>query len=165
MKPVFRYDNHMPDTDDLTLIVLKGHLLVEELLIDLAGWAFPNAQYLPPKFSFNNLTDVVRATVPQRGDDPCWELILKLNELRNDLAHKLESAQRHATLSQLFKIHRLVQPTPGIEVDKSEEDSLDEGQRLRLVVQDSMKFLLTLISEYQNNAPKPKPKTKIKIKD
>jgi hypothetical protein len=34
---VFRYDQHMPETDDLALTVLKGHLLVEEVLFELAG--------------------------------------------------------------------------------------------------------------------------------
>lgn len=159
MKSVFRYDNHMPDTDDLTLIVLKGHLLVEELLVDLANWALPHAQYLP-KFTFYNLAPVVRAAVPQRSDDPCWELILKLNSLRNDLAHELESAKRQAKLNELFKIHGQFGPTPGTGIDNSEESSLSDPQRLRLVVQDSMKFLLTLVFEYQDNAPKPKPKPK-----
>ena len=83
--------------------------------------------------------------VPQRSDDPCWEMILELNTLRNDLAHKLESTKRQGTLSKLFKIHGQVQPTPGIVINKSEENSLNEAKRLRLVVQDSMKFLLSLI--------------------
>lgn len=158
MKSVFRYDNHMPETDDLTLIVLNGHLLVEELLVDLASFALSHPQYLPSKFSFHNLAHVVRAAVPQRSDDPCWELILKLNTLRNDLAHRLESTKRQATLSKLFEIHGQVQPTPGMDIDKSEESSLSDPERLRLVVQDSMKFLLALVFEYQDNAPKPKPK-------
>ena len=159
MRPVFRYDKHMPETDDLTLIVLKGHLLVEEQLVDLANWALPNPQFLP-KFTFYNLAKVVRAAVPQRSDDPSWELILKLNQLRNDLAHKLESGQRQATLTELFKIHDHVQPTPGMEIDKSDESSMSEPERLRIVVQDSMKFLMSLAFEYQNGAPKPKPKSK-----
>jgi hypothetical protein len=159
MKPVFRYDKHMPQTDDVILIVLKGHLLIEEQLVDLANWALPNPQFLP-KFMFYNLAKVVRAAVPQRSDDPSWELILKLNQLRNDLAHKLESGQRQATLTELFKIHDQVQPTPGMEIDKSAESSMSEPQRLRIVVQDCMTFLLSLAFEYQNNVTKPKPKFK-----
>src|SRR5713226_4113578 len=113
MEPVLRYDKHMPETDDLILIVLKGHLLVEEQLVDLANWALPHPEYLP-EFMFHKLAHVVRTVVPQRSDDPSWELILKLNSLRNDLAHKLESSKRQATLTELFKIHEQVQPTPGM---------------------------------------------------
>ena len=43
---IFRYDDHMPDTDDLALVVLKGHLLVEEVLIELAGLVLPHSQEL-----------------------------------------------------------------------------------------------------------------------
>ena len=45
-KYVFRYDEHMPDTKDLSLIVLKGHLLIEEMLIDIRDKLLPHAEYL-----------------------------------------------------------------------------------------------------------------------
>jgi len=38
---IFRYDDHMPDTEDLALVVLKGHLLVEEVLVELTVWFCP----------------------------------------------------------------------------------------------------------------------------
>ena len=142
-QPVFLYDLHMPKTDDIELIVLKGHLLVEVVLNDLASAALPHPQYLP-KFMFHKLACIVRAAVPQRSDDPCWELILKLNLLRNDLAHNLESAKRQGTLVELIRIHDQVQPVPEMEVNKSGEKSLSDSDRLRLVIEDSMKFLLSL---------------------
>ena len=36
----------MPDTDDLALVVLKGHLLVEEVLVELTGLVLPHSQDL-----------------------------------------------------------------------------------------------------------------------
>ncbi len=88
-KHVFRYDEHMPETDDLTLVVLKGHLLIEELLVDLVHLALPHAEYLEPaRLSFHQLACVARASLPQ-ASDPAWELVLSLNSLRNDLAHNL----------------------------------------------------------------------------
>jgi hypothetical protein len=81
----------MPSTDDLTLIVLKGHLLVEEVLLDLANCAFPHPQYLrDANLSFHKLACVVRAFIPEQFDSPAWRLIFLLNALRNDLAHNLE---------------------------------------------------------------------------
>jgi hypothetical protein len=132
----------MPKTDDVELIVLKGHLLVERVLNDLADAVLPNPKFLPDKLSFYQLAHIVRAAVPQRSDDPCWELIIKLNTLRNDLAHKLESPKRAGTLNELFKIHDRVQPAPEMIVDKSAEQMLGESDPLRLVIEDSMKFLL-----------------------
>ena len=145
---VLLYDRHMPEIDDVTLLVLKGHLLVEEVLFALAGTVFPNPQYLP-RFTFHNLACVVRAVIPLRADDPCWEMILKLNSLRNDLAHNLESAKRYARIAELFHIHDQVEPTPSIQVDKHEESTLSDSERLRLIIQDSMKFLLSLDFDIQ----------------
>jgi hypothetical protein len=150
-RPVFRYDKHMPETDDLTLIVLKGHLLVEEQLVDLVNRVMPNPQFLP-KFTFYNLARVARAAYPRHPEFPVWELILKLNQLRNDLAHKLESGQRQATLTELFDIHDHV--TPGIEFDRSGESSMSDAQRLRIVIADSMMFLMSLAYDYKESAKK-----------
>lgn len=145
-QPVFRYDRYMPKTDDVTLIVLRGHLLVEEVLFELAGTVFPSSQYLP-KFTFHQLACVVRAADPLSANDPCWEMILRLNSLRNDLAHNLESSKRSARIADLFKTHDQAQPTPEMPIAKEAESALSDSARLRLVIEDSMKFLLAL--DYQ----------------
>jgi hypothetical protein len=43
-----------------------------------------------------------------------------------------------------FKLDEQVQPTPGMIIDKSVENSSDDAQRLRNVVTTCMTFLLTL---------------------
>jgi len=146
---VFRYDEHMPETDDLTLVVLKGHLLIEELLIKLIHLSLPHAEYLDAtRLSFHQLACVARASVLQ-ASDPAWELILSLNSLRNDLAHNLESPRRDAHLQRIFQLDLQVQPDAGMRVDKSGDNSLDDAERLRHVVVDCMKFLLSIIFDYE----------------
>lgn len=140
--PVFRYDKHMPKTGDLTLIVLKGHLLVEEQLVDLAKRTFPNPQFLP-ELTFYKLAHIVRATIPQRSDDSFWNVILMLNKLRNTLAHKLESDKHQATLRELFRIHDHA-PISGTGFDKIDKSSMSEPDRLRMIVQECMVFLIQL---------------------
>ncbi len=147
---VFRYDRHMPETDDLTLIVLKGHLLIEEQLVDLASRALPHAQYLP-ELKFYTRACVVRAAVPHKSNNVCWELILKLNKVRNDFAHDLEPPKFQDHLRELFKIDEQVQPWPGMPIDKTGERSLDDAQRLRIVVTDCLTFLQTLGFDYQES--------------
>jgi hypothetical protein len=138
--PIFRYDKYMPEVHDLTLIVLKGHLLVEELLVDLANDALPHPQYLEDaKLTFHNLACIVRAAVPQKSSDLCWRLIFSLNTLRNDLAHKLESSKREARLDEIFRILDSVAP---------EWNCISDTERLRLAVQITMEFLLSISFEY-----------------
>jgi hypothetical protein len=146
---VFRYDEHMPETDDLTLVVLKGHLLIEELLVELVHLALPHAAYLDKaRLSFHQLACVVRSSV-QRESDPAWELILSLNSLRNDLAHNLESPKRDERLQQIFQLDSQVQPDPEMVFDKSNDSSLDDAERLRLAIVECMKFLLYIIFDYK----------------
>ena len=146
---VFLYDKHMPETDDVTLIVLKGHLLVENILFVLTESAFAHPQYLDSvRLSFHQLANIVRAAVPQRSDDPAWQLIFKLNSLRNDLAHKLESDTRQSRITELINLDLQVQPTPGMTYDKSGDSSLSEAERLRQTIVDCMEFLLSLSFDY-----------------
>jgi hypothetical protein len=144
--PFQRYGQHMPKTDDVTLIVLKGHLLIEEALGDLAEQVLPHPEYLgKANLSFHKLACVVRAAVPNRSDDIAWELILSISSFRNDLAHNLESSQRQARLNALFEIDEQVQPIAGKILDKSGDASLSDSERLRHLVTDCMEFLLQLI--------------------
>src|SRR5258708_10768148 len=112
----------MAETDDLTIIVLKGHLLVEEALVDLANCALPHPQYLP-EFMFHKLACVVRAAVPHKSDDVCWNLIFKLNSVRNDYAHNLEPPKLQNHLHELFDIDEQVQPWPGMPIYNTDDAS------------------------------------------
>lgn len=149
MTPIFRYDKYMPEVHDLTLIVLKGHLLVEELLVDLANDALPHPQYLEDaKLSFHNLACIVRAAIPQKSNDPRWRLIFSLNALRNDLAHKLESSKRQARLDELFRILDSVAP---------EWNPISDTESLRIAVQIAMEFLLSFSFEYDRKRDEGNP--------
>jgi tellurite resistance-related uncharacterized protein len=53
-QPVFLYDRHMPKSDDIELIVLKGHLVVERVLNDLADAVLPSPKFLPDKLRFTS---------------------------------------------------------------------------------------------------------------
>jgi hypothetical protein len=154
---VFRYDDHMPHTDDLALIVLKGHLLIEEVLVELARLALPQPQYLDEaRLRFHQLACVVRAVVPRKSND-CWQLVFSLNALRNDLVHNLEPPKLHARLLELFKVYEQAQHFEGMTVDKSADGSLEDAERLRHVVVDCMQFLRSLIFEYENRAERDNP--------
>lgn len=143
---VFRYDKHMPHTDDVSLVVLKGHLLVEEMLNELARNVFPNARYLDDaRLSFHQLSRVVRSAVRAKSRDSCWDLIFALNSLRNDMVHNLEPPKLKRRLKALFDVAVMAQPTRPHLIDKSQDHRLDQSERLRHAVVDCMQFLRTLI--------------------
>jgi hypothetical protein len=141
------------NTDDAILIVLKGHLLIEIHLGLLAEEVFPHLEYLDKaRLTFFQLAHVVRASVPERSDDLCWELILKLNSLRNDLAHRLRSPARQSKVAELLDLTSRVQPYAQGILDRSDETSLSDAERLRNSITYCEAFLLNLGSTHRHGA-------------
>lgn len=90
-----RIEAHYPDGADLNLQVLKGHLLVEELLRQIFDLllAYPDALKGERGTSFecHQVICLVEAITPHSRDEAwVWNAAKRLNNLRNDLAHNLE---------------------------------------------------------------------------
>ena len=81
----------MPMTDDLTLIILKGHLLIEEQLNDFFDRCAMYPRILDgARLSFAQKLRVVRAFCVSPNDSVSWLLADELNRLRNKISHKVE---------------------------------------------------------------------------
>jgi hypothetical protein len=87
LEPFLRYLKMMPQQDDLSLIVLKGHLLIEERLERVLQAAFPNPEHLDAmKLQFARKVQLCRAVSRGVSDSTAWSLINCINVLRNNLA-------------------------------------------------------------------------------
>jgi hypothetical protein len=82
--------------DDLILITLKGHLIIENLL-EMNLCRLLAIDCLPKKYgelNFNHKLQLLRAVVANREPKPNADLFLaidKLNQIRNQLAHNLKN--------------------------------------------------------------------------
>jgi len=84
----------MPQTDDLTLIVLKGHLLIEEWINSTIDELLPNPQALKAaQLDCFQRTRLLMAMLPDHGFHDILELFEKLNTIRNKVGHMLEPPQ------------------------------------------------------------------------
>jgi hypothetical protein len=143
---VFRYDEHMPDTDDLPLIALKGHLLVEEMLVELSSKLLPHHEYLDDaSLRFHQKVSLVRSALHLKHNHRAWDLINALNRLRNDLVHSLEPPKLANRLDELFRVYAEIQVDDDMPINKSHEADLDRPERLKNVVIDCMQFLRNLL--------------------
>jgi hypothetical protein len=89
---VNRFAEHMPEGDDLTLIVLKGHLLIEEMLERIIRTIVAHGDLLEDtKITFTQKAALARAMCWSQHNSDVWDLIFAINSLRNELAHQLES--------------------------------------------------------------------------
>jgi hypothetical protein len=112
-----RADELFEGVSDLTLLILKAHLLLEEELYNQLRQLFPNpAQYDRLNLRFYQNIILARALCVRRTDDgdpiqhegECFDALEALNTFRNRLAHNLEPED----LQQLLDKLRLTAPEP-----------------------------------------------------
>lgn len=101
LKATERFTRLMP-SGDLTLVVLKGHLLIEEQLYALVE----RRMQMPSKvrdirLRFPQLIELARALYGSDDLERVGRVCLSLNTLRNDLAHRLESSALETKVEQL----------------------------------------------------------------
>jgi hypothetical protein len=82
---------HFPKSDDLSLIVSKAHLILEQYLTTLIAHYCPRPQYISEvRLGFAQKICLVQALVLVPIKDEIWITLKLLNTIRNDLAHNLE---------------------------------------------------------------------------
>jgi hypothetical protein len=90
-EPYERYRRLMPKTQDLTLIVLKGHLLIEEQF----DFFLEELSHQPELLEQTRLTFMQKFRLMQalsglaREDEIC-QFVERINKLRNKMAHAAE---------------------------------------------------------------------------
>lgn len=83
-------DLYLVKTDDPALLILRAHLLVEERLRNiLAKICRSPDEVRKARLSFNQVLYLCRAVVG-RCDEPAWDFVARLNEVRNRMAHNLD---------------------------------------------------------------------------
>ena len=99
--PVKEITQHLDKTDDPILVILRGHLLVEERLRDiLARLSRAPEELKAARLSFHQVLYLCRAVIA-RHDEPVWGFMERLNEVRNRVAHHLDPGDFDELLGSL----------------------------------------------------------------
>lgn len=124
-----RHKAHLPEGKDLTLLVLKGHLLVEEGLEELISVSCPEPEHiLKSTAGFAMKARIAQSLTGHLIYRGLWPMIEALNTLRNDLAHKLDSPKLNERILNFMdqrRTHMQVLSDP-LSVPKDQE--VDVGQ-------------------------------------
>ena len=91
-----RFMSHIPaNSSDISLPVLKGHLLAEELLTHYVSCKVSHPKHLrltDNHWGFANKVELASSLASNEHHDVwVWSALKKLNALRNRLSHSLES--------------------------------------------------------------------------
>jgi hypothetical protein len=86
---------HLNAVDGTALVVLKGHLLIEQELDKiLKTFVFHPKFFGLAKLRFAQKIALARSISLDESENSMWSLALNINSLRNDLAHSLHSSKR-----------------------------------------------------------------------
>lgn len=108
----------LPSTADIELVVLKGHLAIEEFMyFSLQDHVQDFKWVKEAKLTFNQLACILRSMNKMEGLIEAYNAILALNSLRNKYAHSLRG---EGTAVQITKLRQAV---PSIS-KKNESDDI-----------------------------------------
>lgn len=85
-----RFTIGMTNVEDDHLYIIRGHLLIEQRLRELINLKAkkPNA-LIDARLTFNQVLCIAKALYWKSGSERLWEGIVKLNNIRNSLSHKV----------------------------------------------------------------------------
>ena len=98
--------NHLPHYQEpAELILLKGHLLIEELLRGYIDRKLPNpSAFKHDQFLFAKVLMICRALTPPKASSWAFDAAKKLNDVRNKVAHELDSPEVQGELEKFISL-------------------------------------------------------------
>ncbi|EGQ7979811.1 hypothetical protein V4V60_003788 [Vibrio mimicus] len=86
-----RFISLLPHGKERELVILKGHLLIEEQIRLIIETNLPNYKVLEKaKLSCDQAICLAQSMLPKDADETCWIAARKLNNIRNKIAHRVE---------------------------------------------------------------------------
>jgi hypothetical protein len=95
------------DEDDSAIVILKGHLVIEEKLDSIIDKFLWHPEQLEgARFNFVQKVAIARAVSVDQDKNEIWALILRVNTLRNKLSHYLDRAEREKAMAAIEEVYR-----------------------------------------------------------
>lgn len=109
--------------DTESIVILKGHLLLEESLNFIIENFVHHSDFInKAKLTFYQKLNVARAMSLTEQNNSMWTLIEKINTLRNDFSHRLESDKREEKIKVIVSLYKSEMNGSEFEHDWEKED-------------------------------------------
>jgi hypothetical protein len=97
------------NSDETANIILKGHLVIEERLTTaIEDFTFHAEHLEDARLTFAQKLSICRSISLDLDDSPIWDVLGKLNRLRNALAHSLDIERRSTATESLIAAYAKV---------------------------------------------------------
>lgn len=102
-KEIFsRFQEFVKNGDEESLLILKGHLAIEELLLEIVQSIVGSDDNLEDaRLTFHQKRILAKAGADRNIKDPVWKILETLNSLRNDIGHNLEPSKSGGLIEKL----------------------------------------------------------------
>lgn len=101
------FQKHLTEVDELSQIVLKGHLIIESALDNIIEIIFFHPEHiLEKRFAFLQKVAVCRSLCLRRDRETTWDVIEAVNAVRNEVAHRLDRAKFKPKMDRLRELYR-----------------------------------------------------------
>jgi hypothetical protein len=101
------FKKQLTEIDDIANIILKGHLIIESTLDDILRVLFFHPEQILEsgnRFGFERKVQILRAMLVGSNNHPHWKIVLAVNSLRNEIAHKHAGEERHRKINRLREV-------------------------------------------------------------
>lgn len=137
-----KFKKRFPPGDDVTLIILKGYLLIEDYMYQLLAERFEQPLCLKQaNLSFAKLGWIAEGLCYKSFDRWLWNAIGVVNQIRNALAHELELRGHEEQMNKLFQIMKAECPVNGFFAHAKTSGKLE---LLRRALADILFYLLAM---------------------
>jgi hypothetical protein len=101
-----RFYDEVKYVDESSQILLKGHLVVEDLMNQaLEAFVFHGEIIEDARLQFHQKLDLCRAISLNDHNNNMWNLVKKVNVFRNALSHSLDPARRDKAVQALKSVY------------------------------------------------------------
>jgi hypothetical protein len=121
-----RFKESFEAVDPVVHVLLKGHLLLEELMGEIIEQHLFHPKHLSDaRLTFSQKISLCRSLCLRKNDLGEWALISVVNTLRNDLAHRLQSEVRAKKIEKVRNLYfQEAAENPEIDNHKKEQDQV-----------------------------------------
>ncbi len=118
---------HLPIAKDPTAVIVRGHLLVEELLEEFISIHLREPTAIKDaRLTFHQKFRLVQGLIGSKSDNPMWKSVEQLNKLRNQISHNLPNKE------QISKINNALKVFFKDEFDEIPDDIYSKSKALRI---------------------------------
>ncbi len=101
-----KFIDETTELNDVDLIFLKGHLLIEEVLtIIIENYVWHSKFLQLSKLTFYQKIQIARSISLDESENDMWKLIEAINTYRNKLAHSLDETIHQKRINSIFDLY------------------------------------------------------------